>query len=61
AAYNIACAFALLGEKKEALDWLDKAVGLGWDNLEHTEQDPDLESVRGEARFRKVLEKLKSE
>ena len=55
-AYNIACGYALLGEKKEALDWLEKAIKLGWQNFTHMRRDKDLESLRGEERFQKLME-----
>src|SRR5262245_55883052 len=35
AAYNIACCHALLGEKEQALDWLQKALDMGFRRLKH--------------------------
>jgi len=63
AAYNAACGGALDGRKDEALDWLEVAVGLGWLDascechkiaLDHLAADPDLESLRGEARYKEI-------
>ena len=59
-AYDIACAYAVLGEKKNALDWLEKAVALGWKDLVHLEKDSDLDSLRSEERYKKLTEKLRA-
>jgi len=53
-AYNLACALARNGKKKEALTVLAEAVKLGFDKLEHMRKDPDLESLRGEEQFRRL-------
>lgn len=54
-AYNIACAYALLGEKEPALHWLEKAFQLGYRNLENARRDADLESLRADERFRQIV------
>ena len=54
--------FALLDEKKEALDWLELAVEKGWINYPlFSKLDPFLKNIRGEARFKKLMEKVKYE
>ena len=58
-AYGIACGSALLGEKRNALDWLEKAIKMGWDDVAHLEKDSDLESLRNEERYRQLVVKLK--
>jgi tetratricopeptide (TPR) repeat protein len=58
-AYNTACCHALLGEKANALEWLERAVKLGYSDADHIEKDADLNSVRNEPRFRAIVEKLK--
>ena len=51
---------ALSGQKEEALDWLEHVVDCGWINYPlFAEQDPLLESIRGEKRFQKLMEKVK--
>ena len=55
ALYNSACACARLADKPKALDFLRRAVEAGFVNFAHVEQDPDLESLRGEAAFRELL------
>lgn len=52
--YNLACARARLGQKKKALDALERAVAAGWTDLDHLRTDPDLEPLRGDPRFREL-------
>lgn len=54
--YNIASSLARLGRTDEALDALDRALGLGFDELAHLRNDPDLESIRGTDRFEAIIE-----
>ena len=58
--YNIACGWALQGEKKAALDELDIAVQKGGISAEIAKEDCDLESIRNEARFKAVVKKLEA-
>jgi hypothetical protein len=53
-AYDIACCHALLGEKEEALLWLQKALDLGFRNLKYLQDDEDLRSLRDDERFKKM-------
>ena len=53
--YNAACAAARLGRKEEALDYLKRAVDAGWGDFGHMKRDPDLESLRGEEAFKRLL------
>ena len=55
--YNLACFTALSGEKDEALAWLDKAVEGGFYAPRKIASDPDLVSLRGEARYKAALAK----
>ncbi len=54
-AYNVACGYALWGKKTEALDWLEISVASGYSDFEHLRQDTDLDSLRGEKRYRKLM------
>jgi Tfp pilus assembly protein PilF len=54
AAYNIACSYALNGEKEQAYQWLEKSLDLGWRDLKHLQTDSDFDSLRNEARFKKL-------
>jgi serine/threonine protein kinase len=60
--YFVADALALLNEKKEALDWLENAANRGIINYPFlAEKDPFLENIRGEERFKKLMERVKYE
>ena len=51
-----ASTIALSGQKEEALDWLEHVVDSGWINYPLlSEQDPLLESIRGEERFKEMM------
>lgn len=54
--YNIACVYALKKEKDRAFEYLEKAVAAGFGNSSQLEEDADLDNVRGDPRFKKVLE-----
>jgi hypothetical protein len=55
AAYNIACNYALIGDKESALKWLGKALELKYENLHHAQTDEDLKLLRDDPRFREML------
>jgi tetratricopeptide (TPR) repeat protein len=55
AAYNIACDYALLGEKESAIRWLEKAFAMGFTNLPNAQTDADLESLRDDSRYRNLV------
>ncbi len=54
-AYNVASCYALLGEKQQALEWLEKAVKMGFLDLEHAQKDSDLKILQDDPRFQKLL------
>lgn len=56
--YNLACARARLGQEKKALDALEEAIAAGYRDAEHMASDPDLESLREEKRFQRLLDGL---
>ncbi len=57
-----ASALAFASQKEEALDWLEHAVDRGWTNYPlFSEKDPLLESVRGDDRFKTLMERVKHE
>ena len=55
ARYNLACSLARAGRAEEAIDSLSRAVLLGYDDLDHMESDPDLESLRAHPDFQALL------
>ncbi len=54
--YNLACSYSNLGKTDQALDALEEAFELGYWDLEHMEQDPDLENVKDDPRYQKLVE-----
>ena len=60
--YIVAVMLALSDAKEESLDWLENAVNRGFINYPLlAEKDPFLENVRGEERFKKLMERVKYE
>ena len=57
--YNLACSLALCKKRPDALKSLRKALSLGYDDLDWMEQDPDLEILKDDPAFRKLLKQLK--
>ncbi|MCI0343468.1 MAG: protein kinase [Planctomycetales bacterium] len=68
ARYNLACALSkqccekdcaadrAAALRSEALENLEKAVGLGYKDRDHMRNDEDLQALRGEEKFRKLVE-----
>jgi TolB-like protein len=60
--YFVSVAFTLAGAKDHAIKWLEHAVDLGWINYPLlAEKDPLLANIRNEARFKKLLKRVKYE
>jgi len=60
--HHLAGILALLGEKNEALDWLQNAIDRGFINYPLlAEKDPLLANIRGEERFKKLMKRVKYE
>jgi len=56
--YNLACSLALMGRPLEALDALERATSLGYDDPEHLVADEDLVCLRKELRFQRLVKRL---
>ena len=56
--YTIACLHALEGKKAEALEYLDKAVALGFMDRQHVDEDHDLDILRTDPEFLGIMEKM---
>ncbi len=54
--YNLACVYALKGDKDKSLEAFENAVDAGWENAEHAQNDSDLISISNESRFKQALE-----
>lgn len=55
ARYNLACAYARLGETELAFEWLEAAVAEGKLDRSHLQADQDLANLRDDPRFKAVL------
>ncbi|HET7436547.1 MAG TPA: tetratricopeptide repeat protein, partial [Thermoanaerobaculia bacterium] len=49
--YNMACAYALRGDKDSAFAWLNKARETGFDLADYLDDDEDLDSLHGDPRY----------
>ena len=54
-AYNLACSYALAGEKSRSLRWLERALERGFDDYKHVAVDPDLVSLHDAPEFGRLL------
>lgn len=53
--YNLACLHSLLGRKEKAIEWLQKAVRAGYQDREWMKKDKDLDAIRGEEAYKKLV------
>jgi len=58
--YNLACDYSRLKDKTRAIAALKKAVENGYADLHSLETDPDLEPIRGEPEFQRILGDLRN-
>ncbi|MFY9609603.1 MAG: tetratricopeptide repeat protein [Blastocatellia bacterium] len=56
AMYNLACTYALKGDRQNGLDWLEKSINAGFDDSTKLVADPDISSLRGDPRFKRIQE-----
>ncbi|MCA8966715.1 MAG: tetratricopeptide repeat protein [Planctomycetes bacterium] len=56
--YNAACVYALKGDKEKAIAWLDKAADAGLNLYDHIQTDTDMDAIRDDPRFAKILAKI---
>lgn len=54
-AYRIAACHALLEQRDQALDWLERALDLGFRHLDHARTDEDLACLRDAQRFKDLV------
>ena len=54
--YNLACSYALLGQKDDAIAELRQALALTPQLIEWAREDPDLDSLRDEAAYKALDE-----
>ena len=56
--YNIACIYSRQNKISDAVEWLKKAVDKGYNNLNNLRTDPDLDNIRDEPGYRKIINML---
>ena len=56
ALYNLACCYAMLGERDECIVYLDRAVKLDLQCLEWAKEDSEFDSIRDDEAFIRTLE-----
>ena len=60
--YTFAETYAMINRKEDALDWLENSILRGFFNYHFIYlHDPFLENIRGEERFKKLMERVKYE
>ena len=60
--YHIASFYAFLGQTDKAFEWLENAVDCGFINYPYLNNiEPFLENLRGEERFKKLMDRVKYE
>ena len=57
--YNYSCTYSLLGNKTQAIDYLDKAIKAGYINYSHIKEDSDLDNIRKDPAFVKLVQPLR--
>ena len=53
--YNTACFYALLDDKKTAINHLKKAIVNGFENFEYLKHDPDFFTLQNDPEFINLL------
>jgi tetratricopeptide (TPR) repeat protein len=56
--YNLACTLSRLGLKEPAIGALERALELGYRHRKRLAVDPDLDSLRDDHRFQKLLRRF---
>lgn len=54
--YNIACIYSLMDNPDSAIKWLERAIDCGFKDFDHMREDPDLDNIRANPEYVKLLE-----
>ena len=57
--YNLACSHSLLNKISPALAALSNAIKLGYNDIEHLENDDDLDNLKNLEEYKTLIDKLK--
>ncbi|MBI2104009.1 MAG: hypothetical protein HYT90_00305 [Candidatus Omnitrophica bacterium] len=58
--YNLACSYSLLKRVEDAMSALRRSFELGYTDVRHLQQDPDLVNLRHSQQYRQFLESFAS-
>src|SRR5205814_2846765 len=58
AMYNIACTYAIHGDKENAIHWFEKSIDAGFDQSDTIENDDDLDIIRSDSRFQHAASRV---
>lgn len=61
ASYNVACVYALQGDRDSAFSWLGKAIARGFTDDRHATADADLASLREDPRFEEHMQLMREQ
>jgi len=53
--YNLACSYSLLKMAEDCLQAIKKAIGLGYCDFAFMQKDPDLEFIRQDPRYKRLI------
>jgi beta-lactamase regulating signal transducer with metallopeptidase domain/tetratricopeptide (TPR) repeat protein len=59
ASYNIACGYALKGDRDKAFEWLRKAAEAGFEVASYLERDDDLDNLKSDPRWKELKKTVK--
>ena len=57
--YNLACVYTRLKDNDKAFEWLNQAAQRGFKQAQLLESDDDLAALRGDSRFKTLLERVR--
>jgi len=57
-AYWLASAYAMEGQRNDALKWLRRAIELGNENKAWFERDPNWNSMRGDPEYQQIIDSI---
>lgn len=58
--YNFCCTLSLIGDADRALYYLQEAIDAGYVDYAHMQEDTDLDPIRYDARFKKMMQPVRA-
>lgn len=58
--YNLACSYALLGKSDASLKSLRQAIEMGYRDFRYIREDRDLDAIRSDPRFDRILSEFEN-